>query len=90
MVPLAGSWRQALSTGSSGGIPRRTSKASSLRKVEFETRAVLLRHNLPAGFWGEGVTGLRDTLYELTYLNHLGFTCVERDSFELIETYDYT
>jgi glutaminyl-peptide cyclotransferase len=63
--------------------------SSSLRKVEIETGLVIKRHDVPHGTWAEGMTSLRDTLYQLTYLNHIGFEYVERDTFELIETFDY-
>jgi len=62
---------------------------SSLRKVELETGEVLLQRNLAPEYFGEGVTALRDTLYQLTWRNYLGFTYVERDSFERIETWPY-
>jgi glutamine cyclotransferase len=62
---------------------------SSLRKVEAETGVVLLLHDLPGTYFGEGLTALRDTLYQLTWNNHVGLVYVEQDSFELVETFDY-
>jgi glutaminyl-peptide cyclotransferase len=62
---------------------------SSLRKVEVETGIVLKQRDLPAQYFGEGITALRDTIYQLTFTNHVGFTYVERDTFELIETFPY-
>lgn len=62
---------------------------SSLRKVEVESGVVRMRHDLPPEIFGEGVTALRDTLYQITWQDHLGYSYVERDSFELIATWPY-
>ena len=62
---------------------------SSLRKVVLETGEVLLRHDLPEEYFGEGITALRDTLYQLTWRQNVGFSYVESDSFERIETFAY-
>ncbi len=62
---------------------------SSLRKVELETGTVLKRHDLPAQYFGEGITALQDTLFQLTWTNHVAFTFVERDTFALLEEFPY-
>lgn len=62
---------------------------SSLRKVELETGTVLKKHDLPAQYFGEGITALQDTLFQLTWTNHVAFTFVERDTFALIEEFPY-
>ncbi|MFC1573423.1 glutaminyl-peptide cyclotransferase [Candidatus Eisenbacteria bacterium] len=62
---------------------------SSLRKVEVETGLVTKRFDLDADYFGEGVTALRDTLYQLTWVENVGFTYVEEDTFRLIETFPY-
>lgn len=62
---------------------------SWLRKVELETGEVLIQHDVPTQYFGEGITALRDTLYQLTWNNHIGFRYVEKDTFALIETYSY-
>jgi glutamine cyclotransferase len=62
---------------------------SSLRKVVLETGEVLLRHNLASVYFGEGVTVRNDTIFQLTWLNHVGFVYVETDSFELIDSFSY-
>ncbi|MBD3162184.1 MAG: T9SS type A sorting domain-containing protein [Candidatus Latescibacteria bacterium] len=63
--------------------------ASSLRKVDLETGEVLLQHDLAEEYFGEGITALRDTLYQITWRENVGFTYVEADSFVRIETFDY-
>jgi glutaminyl-peptide cyclotransferase len=63
---------------------------SSLRKVEVETGIVLKRHDLPEEYFGEGITALRDTIYQLTWKDSLGFAYTEGDTFELIETFPYS
>lgn len=62
---------------------------SSLRKVEVASGLVLKQYDLPQQYFAEGLTALRDTLYQLTWTNEVGFRYVEQDSFELIETFDY-
>lgn len=62
---------------------------SSLRKVEVQTGIVLKQHDLPEEYFGEGVTALRDTIYQLTWRDSLGLVYVEGDTFELIETFVY-
>jgi glutamine cyclotransferase len=62
---------------------------SSLRKVVLETGEVLFRYNLVSVYFGEGVTIYDDLIYQLTWLNNVGFVYVETDSFELIDTFSY-
>ena len=62
---------------------------SSLRQVELATGAVLKRHDLDPSLFGEGITMLADTIYQITWRESVGFTYVERDTFETIETFDY-
>jgi glutamine cyclotransferase len=63
---------------------------SSLRKVVLETGEVLLRYNLASVYFGEGVTIRDGKIYQLTWLNHVGFVYVETDSFELVDSFGYT
>jgi glutaminyl-peptide cyclotransferase len=51
------------------GLPGR----SSLRRVELETGNVLKRVNLPAPYFGEGITVLGDRIYQLTWQHQKGF-----------------
>jgi hypothetical protein len=50
---------------------------------------VLERYDVPPPYFGEGITALRDTIYQLTWTTHVGFAYVETDSFELVDTYPY-
>lgn len=64
--------------------------ASTVRKVEVGTGAVLLQYDLPASVFGEGLTALGDTLYQLTFQNQEGYAYLEQDSsFQLVETFDH-
>lgn len=62
---------------------------SSLRKVELETGHVIKIHILPATYFGEGVTIYKDRIIQLTYKNNTGFVYIERDTFELIDSFGY-
>jgi glutamine cyclotransferase len=46
---------------------------SSLRRVELETGRVLKKVSLPAEYFGEGMTVLRDRVYQLTWQHQKGF-----------------
>lgn len=46
---------------------------SSLRKINPITGAVLVRVNLPARFFGEGLTIIGDSVYQLTWRSRQGF-----------------
>jgi len=63
---------------------------SSLRKVVLETGEVVKRRNLSSSYFGEGVTIRRDTIYQLTWQNHIGFVYEELEEFELIDTFAYS
>jgi len=62
---------------------------SSLRKVVIETGDVIKQLDLDADYFGEGITALRDTLYQLTWTNHVAFAYTEEDSFERIASFVY-
>lgn len=62
---------------------------SSLRKVDVETGTVLKEHDLGIEYFGEGITALRDTIYQITWQNHEGFSYVEGDTFEVVDSYPY-
>ena len=61
---------------------------SSLRKVELATGTILQRKNLPARFFGEGVTVYGNKVIQLTWKANLGFV-YDKDTFQLIETFHY-
>lgn len=46
---------------------------SSLRKVNLQTGAVLQNYDLPAQYFGEGLTNWKNTLIQLTWKAHMGF-----------------
>jgi glutaminyl-peptide cyclotransferase len=46
---------------------------SSLRRIELATGRVLKKINLPAEYFGEGMTILRDRIYQLTWQHQKGF-----------------
>jgi glutaminyl-peptide cyclotransferase len=61
---------------------------SSLRRTELTTGKVLQIHNLPAEYFGEGITLCRDTLIQLTWQSHLGFV-YNKSSFDLLRDFSY-
>jgi glutamine cyclotransferase len=68
-------------TGTYGG--------SSLRKVVLETGQVILRRDLPPQYFGEGVTALADTFYQITWCEYTGFRYVEDGWFRLVDSFPY-
>jgi glutaminyl-peptide cyclotransferase len=46
---------------------------SSLRKVRLETGEVLQRIDLPADYFGEGITLFKNEIVQLTWQSHVGF-----------------
>lgn len=61
---------------------------SSLRMVDLTTGDVLQRHDLPAEYFGEGLTDWGSTLIQLTWISHLGFV-YDRFSFSVLRTFSY-
>jgi glutamine cyclotransferase len=62
---------------------------STLRRVELETGEVLQIRELPAQFFGEGVTVYGNDIIQLTWRSHVGFV-YDRDSFELLQEFNYS
>jgi glutamine cyclotransferase len=62
--------------------------SSTLRKIELETGRILQMHNLPAEFFGEGITIYKDKIIQLTYRSNIGFV-YNKDSFELLRSFNY-
>ena len=61
---------------------------SSLRRVEIATGTVLKQYDLPSDRFGEGMTALRDTLYQVTWQSHDAYAYVEQaGSFQLVDTF---
>jgi len=61
---------------------------STLRIVELETGKVLKRHDVPAQFFGEGITVFEDGIIQLTWRSRTGFV-YDKDSFELLQQFSY-
>jgi glutamine cyclotransferase len=61
---------------------------SSLRKVNLQTGAVLQKYDLPAQYFGEGLTNWKNTLIQLTWKAHTGFV-YDLHSFRLLRAFHY-
>lgn len=61
---------------------------SSLRMVDLKTGQVLQKHELPAQYFGEGLTDWKNDLIQLTWQAHVGFV-YDRFSFRLLRTFTY-
>lgn len=61
---------------------------SSLRMVDLTSGQVLQQHDVPAEYFGEGLTDWGSTLIQLTWLAHKGFV-YDRFSFSLLRTFPY-
>lgn len=61
---------------------------SKLRKVNFETGAVLKNINLDDTYFGEGLTILNNKIYQLTWQSKRGFV-YDVNTFEKLSTFNY-
>ncbi|MDZ4148191.1 MAG: glutaminyl-peptide cyclotransferase [Flavobacteriaceae bacterium] len=61
---------------------------SSLRKVDYRTGKVLKKIELDKKYFGEGITVLKDKIYQLTWREKIGFV-YNRETFAKIETFSY-
>ncbi len=61
---------------------------SSLRKVVLETGELIQSLNLPARYFGEGITAFDDKIIQLTWTSQTGFV-YDKESFKLINTLQY-
>ena len=61
---------------------------SSLRLVDLASGNVLQKHDLPAEYFGEGLTDWGSTLIQLTWISHKALV-YDRFSFALQRTFDY-
>jgi glutaminyl-peptide cyclotransferase len=62
---------------------------SSIRMVDLYTGQVLQKHDLPAEYFGEGLTDWGSALIQLTWKAHQGFV-YDRFSFSQLRTFSYT
>jgi glutaminyl-peptide cyclotransferase len=61
---------------------------SSLRMVDLNSGAVLQKYDLPAEYFGEGLTDWGSTLIQLTWKAHKAFV-YDRFSFSVLRTFEY-
>lgn len=61
---------------------------STLRKVELETGKVVKSINLPAEYFGEGITIFEDKIIQLTYLSNVGFV-YDKETFQKLREFHY-
>lgn len=61
---------------------------SSIRLVDLQTGQVLQKHDVPAEYFGEGLTDWGSNLVQLTWQAHKGFV-YDHFSFSLLRTFDY-
>lgn len=61
---------------------------SSLRKVDLNTGNILEVRQLPAQFFGEGITIFGNRLIQLTWRARVGFV-YDRHTFQLLDTFNY-
>ena len=62
---------------------------STLRRVELETGEILQVHELPAQFFGEGITIYGNKMIQLTWQSNIGFV-YDKNSFELLQEFNYS
>lgn len=62
---------------------------SSIRMVDLSTGQVLQKYDLPAEYFGEGLTDWGSNLIQLTWTAHKGFV-YDRFSFSVLRTFQYT
>ena len=61
---------------------------STLRRVELKTGRILQLRELPAHYFGEGVTVCGNKVFQLTWQSGTGFV-YDKDSFELVREFHY-
>lgn len=62
---------------------------SYLRRVELETGNILQQRDLDYKYFGEGITILGDSLYQLTWRSNIGFI-YDKDSFDSLGQFSYS
>jgi glutaminyl-peptide cyclotransferase len=61
---------------------------SSIREVDLATGKVTQVYNLPAQYYGEGITMFKDRIIQLTLESNKGFV-YDKDSFRLLQEFSY-
>jgi glutamine cyclotransferase len=62
---------------------------STLRKVDIETGNILLIHELPSQFFGEGITIYGNKIIQLTWKSNVGFV-YDKSNFNLLKEFNYS
>lgn len=62
---------------------------STLRKVDIETGNILLIHELPSQFFGEGITIYGNKIIQLTWESNVGFV-YDKNNFNLLKEFNYS
>jgi glutamine cyclotransferase len=62
---------------------------SKLYKVDLETGDVVLIHELPFQFFGEGITIFGNKIIQLTWQSNIGFV-YDKNNFELLRQFNYS
>ena len=62
---------------------------STLRKVDIETGNILLIHELPSQFFGEGITIYENKIIQLTWQSNVGFV-YDKSNFNLLKEFNYS
>jgi glutaminyl-peptide cyclotransferase len=62
---------------------------SSLRMEDLDTGTILQHADMPAQYFGEGLTNWGSTLIQLTWQSHIGFV-YDRFSFRVLRTFEYS
>jgi len=73
----------------SGYLYESTGESSSLRRVDLTSGNELKEVNLPAEYFGEGLTVINDTLIQLTWQNHVGFI-YDKATLSLLGNFSYS
>lgn len=61
---------------------------SSIRKVDLETGEVLKKYDLPANYFGEGITSWKKRIIQITWRSQVGFV-YNLDSFSQVKSFTY-
>jgi glutamine cyclotransferase len=72
-----------------GVLYESTGMSSSLRRVDLESGSIQKQIDLPAEYFGEGLTVVNDSLVQLTWQNHIGFI-YDKATFGLLGNFSYS
>lgn len=75
-------------TGNGAGLGTGIRGMSKLRKVDYKSGKVLQNVDLPMEIFGEGITILKNKVYQLTYQNNEGYV-YDADNLKKLKTFPY-